>query len=162
MAEVFTHRAPHTFGFVLEDNLLAYRDLILDYVQSPGAIPKGTVISSGGQASHYVYFLREGLVKIRVFRPFPKDELAAALCKVKAVAVMDKAESFNGQGGPLYAETCAALYGKKNAPMMVDYIYGLGGRDVRVESIRTVYEALEKIVADGEPGETYRYLDVRE
>ena len=42
------------------------------------------------------------------------------------------------------------------------YIYGLGGRDVRVESIRTVYEALEKIVADGEPGETYRYLDVRE
>ena len=46
MAEVFTHRAPHTFGFVLEDNLLAYRDLILDYVQSPGAIPKGTIISS--------------------------------------------------------------------------------------------------------------------
>ena len=74
---------------------------------------------------------------------------------------MDKAESFNGQGGPLYAETCAALYGKENAPMMINYIYGLGGRDVRVESIRTVFEALEKVVADGKPGETYRYLDVR-
>ena len=75
MAEVFTHRAPHTFGFVLEDNLLAYRDLILDYVQSPGAIPKGTVISSGGQTSHYVYFLLEGLVKISVINIYGYERI---------------------------------------------------------------------------------------
>ena len=141
--------------------------LIEEYMMDDAETAIVIIGSSAGTAKETIRQMRAegkkvGLVKIRVFRPFPKDELAAALCKVKAVAVMDKAESFNGQGGPLYAETCAALYGKKNAPMMVDYIYGLGGRDVRVESIRTVYEALEKIVADGEPGETYRYLDVRE
>ena len=66
MADAVIHEAPHAFGFVLEDNLLAYRDLILDYVQVPGTIAKGTVISSGGQSSHYVYFLLDGLVKISV------------------------------------------------------------------------------------------------
>ena len=140
--------------------------LIEEYMMDDAEAALVIIGSSAGTAKETIRQMRAegkkvGLVKIRVFRPFPKEELAAALCKVKAVAVMDKAESFNGQGGPLYAETCAALYGKKDAPMMIDYIYGLGGRDVRVESIRTVFEALEKVVADGKPGETYRYLDVR-
>lgn len=140
--------------------------LIEEYMMDDADVALVIIGSSAGTAKETIRQMRAegkkvGLVKIRVFRPFPKEELAAALCKVKAVAVMDKAESFNGQGGPLYAETCAALYGKENAPMMINYIYGLGGRDVRVESIRTVFEALEKVVADGKPGETYRYLDVR-
>ncbi len=123
--------------------------------------------SSAGTAKETVNRMRAegkkvGLVKIRVFRPFPAEEIAKALANVKVVAVMDKSESFSACGGPLYAETCAALYGQKNAPMLVNYIYGLGGRDVRVESIETVYNALEKILKDGDVGETYRYLDVRE
>ena len=122
--------------------------------------------SSAGTAKQAVKELRAegkkvGMVKIRSFRPFPVKEIAAALKNCKAVAVMDKAEGFSAHGGPMYGEVCAALY-NQNGPAIVDYIYGLGGRDVRVESIKTVYDALEKIVATGETGETYRYLDLRE
>lgn len=123
--------------------------------------------SSAGTAKEAVKQLRAegkkvGLIKIRVFRPFPMEELAQVLRGLKAVAVLDKAESFSGAGGPLFAETRSALYDCPDKPLMVGYIYGLGGRDVRVDSIKTVYGALDKIVADNAPGEVYRYLDVRE
>lgn len=123
--------------------------------------------SSAGTAKEAVKQLRAegkkvGLIKIRVFRPFPMEELAQALRGLKAVAVLDKAESFSGAGGPLFAETRSALYDCPDKPLMVGYIYGLGGRDVRVDSIKTVYSALDKIAADNAPGEVYRYLDVRE
>ena len=76
---------------------------------------------------------------------------------------MDKDDSFNAHCGPIYAETCAALYANGvYGPKGINYIYGLGGRDVRVESIKTVFAELEKISATGETGDTYRYLDVRE
>ena len=76
---------------------------------------------------------------------------------------MDKSDSFNGHCGPIGAEVAAALYAAGiSAPKGINYIYGLGGRDVRVESIKTVFAELEKIAATGETGETYRYLDVRE
>ncbi|MEG0765635.1 MAG: pyruvate ferredoxin oxidoreductase [Pseudoflavonifractor sp.] len=103
-----------------------------------------------------------GLIKVRSFRPFPAEDIAKALAGVKAFAVMDKDDSFNGVSGPMFAEVCAGLYTGKVRPLGISYIYGLGGRDVRVESIETVFAALEKIVATGDVGETYRYLDVRE
>jgi pyruvate ferredoxin oxidoreductase alpha subunit len=123
--------------------------------------------SSAGTAKAVVDKLREkgekvGLIKIRVFRPFPMEELAKALSHVKAVAVMDKAESFSACGGPLFAETRSACYGMANAPKIVNYIYGLGGRDVRVDDIAFVYTALEQIVKTGDAGEVYRYVGVRE
>jgi len=123
--------------------------------------------SSAGTAKAMVNELREkgekvGLIKIRVFRPFPMAELAKALSHVKAVAVMDKAESFSACGGPMFAETRSACYDLANAPKMVNYIYGLGGRDVRVEDIAFVYGELEKIVKTGDVGEVYRYVGVRE
>ena len=104
-----------------------------------------------------------GLIKIRSFRPFPAEEIAEALKNVKAFAAMDKDDSFNAHCGPIYAETCAALYANGvSAPKGINYIYGLGGRDVRVDSIKTVFAELDKIAATGETNETYRYLDVRE
>ena len=124
--------------------------------------------SSAGTAKEAVNQLRAqgrkvGLIKIRSFRPFPAEEIAEALKNVKAFAAMDKDDSFNAHCGPIYAETCAALYAKGvTAPKGINYIYGLGGRDVRVDSICRVYDALEQIAATGETGETYRYLDVRE
>ncbi|MCL2853574.1 MAG: pyruvate ferredoxin oxidoreductase [Defluviitaleaceae bacterium] len=123
--------------------------------------------SSAGTAKATVDSLREkgekvGLIKIRVFRPFPMDELAKALGHVKAVAVMDKAESFSACGGPLFAETRSACYGIPNAPKMINYVYGLGGRDVHVGCIAHVYSDLEKIIKTGDIGETYRHLSVRE
>lgn len=124
--------------------------------------------SSAGTAKEAVRQLRAegkkvGLIKIRSFRPFPAEELAQALRHVKAFAAMDKDDSFNAHCGPIYAELCAGLYAAGiSAPKGINYIYGLGGRDVRVESIKTVFAELEQISVTGQVEETYRYLDVRE
>ncbi len=124
--------------------------------------------SSAGTAKEAVNELRAagrkvGLIKVRSFRPFPTEEIVAALKNVKAFAVMDKADSFNGHCGPMYAEVAASLYAAGvSGPKGISYIYGLGGRDVRVESIQHVFADLAEIASTGAVGETYRYLDVRE
>ena len=124
--------------------------------------------SSAGTAKETINQLRAeghkvGLIKIRSFRPFPGKEIAAALKNVKAYAVMDKADSFNGHCGPLFAEVAAAaVVAGVTAPKAINYIYGLGGRDVRVESIAKVFTELKNIATTGNVGEAYRYLDVRE
>ena len=103
-----------------------------------------------------------GLIKIRLYRPFPADELAEALKNVKAVAIMDRAEGYCNHGGPLGADVMSALYRARSQALAVNYIYGLGGRDVRVEDMESVFDTLKQIVADGDAGETYRYLGIRE
>ena len=123
--------------------------------------------SSAGTAKEAVRQLRAegkkaGLIKIRSYRPFPKEDITRALSGVRAFAAMDKTDSFNALSGPIYADTCAALYGTGISPLGVSYIYGLGGRDVRVESIKHVFDQLDKIAQSGEAGEICRYLDVRE
>ncbi|MEL7635906.1 MULTISPECIES: hypothetical protein [Sporomusa] len=123
--------------------------------------------SSAGTAKAAVNELRAqgekvGLIKLRVFRPFPREELAAALSTVKVVAVMDKADSFSACGGPVFAETRSACYSLAAPPRMINFVYGLGGRDVRVEDIKSVYEELKQIQLSGNTGEIYRYLGVRE
>ena len=103
-----------------------------------------------------------GMIKIRLFRPFPADEIAEALKDVKAVAIMDRAESYTNHGGPLGADVMAALFRARSQALAINYIYGLGGRDVRVEDMEAVYETLKQIIADGDAGETYRYMGIRE
>ncbi len=123
--------------------------------------------SAAGTARYTVDKLRRqgvkaGLLKLRVFRPFPAEELAEALKDVAAVAVMDRADSLSGQGGPVFAELRAALYDQPKRPLMVNYIYGLGGRDVTVADIESVYKDLDDIVSTGVVGLKARYLGVRE
>ncbi len=123
--------------------------------------------SAAGTAKDAVDKLRAegkkvGLLKIRVFRPFPAKEIAEALKNVKVLAVMDRCEGFSSQGGPLGAEVKSALYTAGSTAKVVDYIYGIGGRDVRVENIEEVYGALFDILATGNVGETYRYLSLRD
>ena len=103
-----------------------------------------------------------GLLKIRVFRPFPAEEIAEALKNVKAVAIMDRAESFSSQGGPLGAEVRAAMHMAGNNAYAVNYVYGLGGRDVTVDNMKNIYNTLEEIDRTGETGELYRFMGVRE
>ena len=103
-----------------------------------------------------------GLLKIRLFRPFPAQEIAEALKHTKAVAIMDRAESLNSQGGPLGAEVMAALYRAKADTLAINYIYGLGGRDVRVEHMESVFADLEEAAEKQDAGEMYRYLGLRE
>lgn len=123
--------------------------------------------SSAGTAKAAIDEMREegykaGLIKVRVFRPFPSEELAMALCNVKAAAVMDKCESYSNSGGPIFAETRSAMYDMEKRPKLIDYVYGLGGRDVRTEDIRTVFEALYEIVKSGKTGNVYRHIGQRE
>lgn len=123
--------------------------------------------SAAGTTKDAIDRLREqgekvGLVKIRLFRPFPADEIAEVLKNVKAVAIMDRAESYTNHGGPLGADVMSALYRAKADALAVNYIYGLGGRDVRVEDMEGVFDALKQMIADGDAGETYRYLGIRE
>ncbi len=106
--------------------------------------------------------VRAGLLKIRVFRPFPAEEIAEALKDVKAVAVMDRSDSFNAVGGPVFGDVRSALYDVENGPKIVDYIYGIGGRDVTPDHIRTVYADLAKIADTGQVENLLTYLGVRE
>jgi pyruvate ferredoxin oxidoreductase alpha subunit len=122
--------------------------------------------SSAGTARAAVDKLRAegrkvGMLKVRVFRPFPFEEIAEALSGVKAVAVMDKAESFSAAGGPLFAETRSALYDLENRPKAINYVYGLGGRDFRVEDCEYIFDQLDEIIKTGKTGEVYRHIGQR-
>ncbi|MGE5403430.1 MAG: transketolase C-terminal domain-containing protein [Candidatus Saccharibacteria bacterium] len=122
--------------------------------------------STAGTAKAAVDQLREkgvkaGLIKVRVFRPFPGEELAQALAHTKAVAVMDKSEGFSATGGPLFAETRSSLYDLKERPYMVNIVYGLGGRDVKVEDVERVFSRLANIAATGETGPLYVHMGQR-
>ena len=142
--------------------------LIEEYRMEDAELAILLIGSSAGTAKAAVNEFRAegkkvGLIKIRSFRPFPAEEIAQALRGVKAFAAMDKDDSFNAHCGPIFAETAAALYANGvSGPKGINYIYGLGGRDVRVESIRKVFAVLEEIAESGNVGETYRYLEVRE
>ena len=103
-----------------------------------------------------------GLIKIRLYRPFPAEEIAKALENVKAVAVMDRAEGYSNHGGPLGADVMSALFRARSQAFAVNYVYGLGGRDVKVEDMEAVFVDLKQIIEDGDAGETYRYMGIRE
>ncbi|MBK5251529.1 MAG: pyruvate ferredoxin oxidoreductase [Peptostreptococcaceae bacterium] len=103
-----------------------------------------------------------GLLKLRVFRPFPDAEIAAALKNVKVIAVMDRHDGFSTIGGPVFAEVRTALYDLPNPPKTISYIYGLGGRDVRTIHIESIFNELLAIKDGKNQGEAYRYLGVRE
>ncbi|NTV88892.1 MAG: pyruvate ferredoxin oxidoreductase [Clostridiales bacterium] len=138
-----------------------------EYMMDDAEMALVLIGSTTGTAKAAVDQLRKegkkvGLIKIRVFRPFPMEELAGALSRVKAVAVMDKAESFSACGGPLFAETRSALYDMDKRPKMVNYVYGLGGRDVTVRDIIYIYGKLEHIAVTGKTGEIYRHIGQRE
>ena len=103
-----------------------------------------------------------GLVKIRVYRPFPFEDMNKALSGLKAVAIMDKSEAFTGWGGPVYADARSALYDSDAKPMMINYIYGLGGRDVTVDTFYKIFADLKEAYESGDQGDIYRYIGVRE
>ncbi|HHT02275.1 MAG TPA: pyruvate ferredoxin oxidoreductase [Firmicutes bacterium] len=123
--------------------------------------------SAAGTAKAAVDELREqghkvGLVKLRVFRPFPHEKLAGALQHLKALAVMDRAESFSTMGGPLFNEVRSALYGAGGGPLVRDFIFGLGGRDIGVAEIVEIFKKTLETAAAGKVDEMVCYLGVRE
>ncbi len=105
--------------------------------------------------------LKVGLMKLRVFRPFPMEEIAQALSHVKAVAVMDKSEGNSACGGPLFAEVRSACYDLPQPPKMINVVYGLAGRDCAVTDVERVYRHLLHIVDSGEIGPRYLHMGQR-
>ncbi|MGN0346015.1 MAG: transketolase C-terminal domain-containing protein [Lachnospiraceae bacterium] len=106
--------------------------------------------------------VKAGLIKVRVFRPFPGEELAKALENVKTVAIMDRCESYSGNGGPLGAELMAAMYRNKNKAEAVNLVYGLSGRDFTVKDAMAIYHELLTLGAEGGKEEGYRYIGLRQ
>ncbi len=122
--------------------------------------------STAGTVKQTVDQLREngvkaGLLKVRVFRPFPGEEISKALSKAKVVAILDKADSLNGQGGALYEDVVSAMYNEKLTIPAVNYVYGIGGRDTTSKDIKSVYDDLMEIDNSKKLDNPYRYLGLR-
>ena len=105
--------------------------------------------------------IKAGLLKIRVFRPFPVDEIAKALSHVKAIAILDRADSLNAAGGSLFEDVTSAMYVNNVHVPAVNYIYGIGGRDTKADDIESVYTDLLEIVKTNKIDNPYRYLGLR-
>ena len=105
--------------------------------------------------------VKAGLLKIRVYRPFPAEEVAEALSNVKAVAVLDKSDSLNGMSGALFEDVASSMYVAGKQVPMVNYVYGIGGRDTTTKDIESVYTDLEEIIKAGKVENPYRYLGLR-
>lgn len=122
--------------------------------------------STAGTVKHTIDGLRAqgikaGLLKVRVYRPFPGEEIAKALSNAKVIAILDKADSLNGQGGALYEDTVSAMYNEKLSIPAVNYVYGIGGRDTTEKDIKSVYEDLIEINKTNKVENPYRYLGLR-
>ena len=90
-----------------------------------------------------------------------KEKIAKALANCKAVAVMDRCESYNGNGGPLGSEVPAALFKNKVMIEAVNYIYGLAGRDFTIKDVKDVFAELEDMIENGKTVEQYQYIRLR-
>jgi pyruvate ferredoxin oxidoreductase alpha subunit len=105
--------------------------------------------------------IKAGSLKARVFRPFPGEEIADALKGLKAIAVMDRSDSMNANDGPLCLEVKSSLFDKGLSKIVLNYVYGLGGREARPEDIESIYNDLSE-TAKGKSKDKVTYLGVRE
>ena len=106
--------------------------------------------------------VKVGLLKPRLFRPFPYEEIGKELSHLKAVCVLDRADAFGGSFGPLYLDVAASLCNLKEKPILINRIYGLGGRDYMPEHAQQVIEELQKIAKTGKVKILKEYIGVRE
>ena len=157
VAERFREMSGRSYGFFEE-----YRTEDAEYLM----VIMG---SAAGTAKAAVDMLREeghkvGILKLRVFRPFPEREIAEAIKRsgCKAVAIMDRCESYNGCSGPMGSEIPAALFRNKVMVETVNYIYGLAGRDFTVEHVQDVFAELEEVAQGNKEAPNHKYIGLRE
>ncbi len=105
--------------------------------------------------------IKAGVVSARVFRPFPFDGIREALKDTKAIACMDRSAP-GGALGMLYNEVSASLYAGDTKPLITNYIYGLGGRDLTVDAIKDIYRELDKNAKSGKrSGKIQQFISLR-
>ncbi len=106
--------------------------------------------------------VKAGLLRLRTYRPFPRQDIVKVLENVEAVAVMDRSHSFGAHGSPIFHEIRHILYDSKTRPQVVNYIYGLGGRDMPQHLIQQIYKDLQEIVRTEEVEKPIQFIGVRE
>jgi pyruvate ferredoxin oxidoreductase alpha subunit len=106
--------------------------------------------------------VKAGLLKPRLYRPFPYKEIGEALKHLKAVCVLDRADAFGGSYGPVFIDIAASLYRYKEKPLLINKIYGLGGRDYLPEHAALVLNELIEIIKTGEVKTFKEYIGVRQ
>ena len=141
-------------------------DLFEEYRLDDAEIAVVCMNSTVGTTKDVVDSLREkgikaGMLKVRVFRPFPAEEIAKSLSHLKAVAVLDKADSLNGAGGALFEDVVSGMYVNGNNVKALSYVYGIGGRDTTTKEIEQVYTDLQEVADSGKVENPYRYLGLR-
>lgn len=144
-----------------------YYDSVEGYKLEDAEVALVAMGSTCGTAKATIDGLREkgvkaGLLKIRFFRPFPVQEIVSALSGVKAVGILDRSESFSTQGGPVFSEIRSAFYEADKKPLITNYIYGLGGRDINTSDLESVFEELSDISEKNKVDNKVVYLGVRE
>ncbi len=105
---------------------------------------------------------KAGLLRLRTFRPLPTKEITKTLENVKAIAVMDRSLSFGGHGGAVFHEIRHILYDAPSHPYVVNYIYGLGGRDTHPKLIHKIYQDLQQILEARKIEKPVRFVGLRE
>jgi pyruvate ferredoxin oxidoreductase alpha subunit len=103
-----------------------------------------------------------GMIKQRIFRPFPEEALLEAVGDVPVLGVMEKAASFGSPGGPLYEDVSTAVYGSAKKILIADYIHGLGGRDTSPDMIREIFSGLLSIKKEGRVDQPVNFVGARE
>ena len=145
-----------------------YGDGLLDaYKLDDADVAVVVVGSTAGTLKFIVDQLRQegikaGVLRLRTFRPFPVEQLRNVLKNIKTIAVMDKAMSFGGFGGAVFSEVRNALYDSDARPAVVNYIFGLGGRDTNPRDLRKIYDDLLQINKTGKIEVPVRFLGLRE
>ena len=122
--------------------------------------------SAAGTSKEACDLLREkgvkaGVLKLRVYRPFPGEEIANALKNAKSIAIMDRAESFSAYGGPLGSDIKSAFFDANISAKAVNYFYGIGGRDYTVENAMSIYDDLIAIADGSAEPENFKYIGLR-
>ncbi len=148
------------------DKFGRYYPIVDEYKMDDAEVAILVMGSTGGTAKVAVERMREkgkkvGLIRARVYRPFPKDAMTKALSKVKVVGVMDRSDTMSTLGGHLYNDARSILYKSDKQPLMKNYIYGLGGRDISIEEIESIYGQLFDIQKSGEVDKDIVYFGVR-
>jgi pyruvate ferredoxin oxidoreductase alpha subunit len=141
--------------------------LVDPYLLEDAEVAAVCVGSASGTSKSVVDKLRAkgvkaGLLRLRSLRPLPSSDIISALANVKALAVMDRSNSFGGHGGPLFHEIRHVLYDAESHPHVVNYIYGLGGRDMPQSTVQNIYKDLKEILETNTVKTRVSFAGVRE
>ncbi|RLF05432.1 MAG: pyruvate ferredoxin oxidoreductase [Thermoprotei archaeon] len=122
--------------------------------------------SSAGTARYVARRMRErgekvGVLSLTLYRPFPEKEIVKYLKNVKAAVIMDRSYSFGSPGAQLFMDIAAALYNEGERPLLINAIYGLGGRDLTPEQVEAAFRAAFEAAKTGVVKEREIWLGVR-